>query len=288
MENNIQSKINKILLGLMLAIATQAAWAVETITYYHNDALGSPVAATDANGAILWKEDYHPYGSRIREESTDSNQAWYTGKHHEKDIGLTYFGARWYDPTLGRFMAIDPVGFKQGNIHSHNRYAYANNNPYLFVDPDGNSPVHAAKFLADVGLNLTLNYMTTGQFQTGAAFKEAIEGLANPFKSIDKVKKLDKLLSKGGNVAKGADKLAPKVIQENPRNLIPTQTKSEMSGSQVKRLTKDMKQNGFDQSKPVDAWRNPNTRRLEIQDGHHRTEAAKKAGLDKIPVKVWE
>lgn len=42
------------------------------------------------------------------------------------------------------------------------------------------------------------------------------------------------------------------------------------------------------QSKPVDAWRNPNTGRLEIQDGHHRTEAAKKAGLDKIPVKVWQ
>ncbi len=49
-----------------------------------------------------------------------------------------------------------------------------------------------------------------------------------------------------------------------------------------------MKQNGFDQSKPVDAWRNPNTGRLEIQDGHHRTAAAKKASLDKIPVQVWE
>ncbi|TRY10195.1 hypothetical protein FN961_25470 [Shewanella hanedai] len=44
----------------------------------------------------------------------------------------------------------------------------------------------------------------------------------------------------------------------------------------------------YDQSQPVDAWRNPNTGRLEVQDGHHRTEAAKKAGLDKIPVQVWE
>ncbi len=89
-------------------------------------------------------------------------------------------------------------------------------------------------------------------------------------------------------VAKGADKLTPKLLQENPRNLIPTQTRSEMSGSQVKRLTKDMKQNGFDLGKPVDAWRNPSTGRLEIQDGHHRTEAARKAGLGKIPVQVWE
>ena len=84
------------------------------------------------------------------------------------------------------------------------------------------------------------------------------------------------------------DKLVPKLIHEDPRNLIPVQTKSEMSGSQIKRLAKDMEKNGFDPSKPVDAWRNPSTGRLEIQDGHHRTEAAKKAGLDKIPVEVWE
>ncbi|WP_169745552.1 ParB/Srx family N-terminal domain-containing protein [Isoalcanivorax pacificus] len=48
-----------------------------------------------------------------------------------------------------------------------------------------------------------------------------------------------------------------------------------------------MKQNGVNQSEPVDAWRNSNTGRLEIQDGHRRTEAAKKAGLDKIPLKMW-
>jgi len=90
------------------------------------------------------------------------------------------------------------------------------------------------------------------------------------------------------DVTKGVKDLKSTLLQENPRNLIPTQTKAEMSGSQVKRLTKDMKQNGYDQSKPVDAWRNPETGRLEIQDGHHRAEAAKKAGLDKIPVKVWE
>jgi uncharacterized protein RhaS with RHS repeats len=49
--------------------------------------------------------------------------------------------ARQYDPVVGRFMSIDPVGFQETNVHSFNRYAYANNNPYKYVDPDGRDAV---------------------------------------------------------------------------------------------------------------------------------------------------
>lgn len=45
--------------------------------------------------------------------------------------------ARYYDSHAGRFMAVDPVGFDDTNLHSFNRYAYASNNPYRYVDPDG-------------------------------------------------------------------------------------------------------------------------------------------------------
>jgi uncharacterized protein RhaS with RHS repeats len=45
--------------------------------------------------------------------------------------------ARYYDPVIGRFYSNDPVGFT--NIHTFNRYGYANNNPYKYVDPDGQS-----------------------------------------------------------------------------------------------------------------------------------------------------
>ncbi|EPY0344787.1 ParB/Srx family N-terminal domain-containing protein, partial [Pseudomonas aeruginosa] len=100
--------------------------------------------------------------------------------------------------------------------------------------------------------------------------KEALEALEKKFSESTK------------------QELKSKLLQEDPRNLIPTQTKAEMSGSQIKRIVKSIKENGFDQEKPVDVWRNPKTGRLEIQDGHHRTEAAKKAGLDKIPVSIWE
>lgn len=45
--------------------------------------------------------------------------------------------ARWYDPSIGRFISADPVP----NDHGLRDYVFANNNPVTFVDPNGNSPL---------------------------------------------------------------------------------------------------------------------------------------------------
>ena len=50
-----------------------------------------------------------------------------------------------------RFLSVDPVGFKEGNPMSFNRYAYANNNPYKYVDPDGREVVTATLILVGAG-----------------------------------------------------------------------------------------------------------------------------------------
>lgn len=47
--------------------------------------------------------------------------------------------ARYYDPVIGRFYSNDPIGFR--DVHSFNRYAYANNNPYKYTDPDGRDAI---------------------------------------------------------------------------------------------------------------------------------------------------
>ena len=60
----------------------------------------------------------------------------YTGHKFDKDLGLSYMQARYYDPVIGRFYSNDPVDplehMERGNsiAHGFNRYAYANNNPY--------------------------------------------------------------------------------------------------------------------------------------------------------------
>jgi len=137
--NTMKKIISRIttLLVLGMMVASQSAYAIESVTFFHHDALGSTIAATDESGNLLWTEEYKPYGGRLKRDSASAeNNTWYTGKQ-EGAYGLTYFHARWYDNEVGRFMAIDPVGFDEGNIQSFNRYAYANNNPYVFVDPDG-------------------------------------------------------------------------------------------------------------------------------------------------------
>lgn len=122
-------------IALMFAITAHAEFE-ERITYYHTDMLGSPVATTDEAGEILWQERYQPYGEKDLNEPAPENKIGYTG-HRDEDYGLVYMQARYYDPEIGRFMAIDPVGFMETNFQSFNRYAYANNNPNANVDPDG-------------------------------------------------------------------------------------------------------------------------------------------------------
>ncbi|KRA75795.1 hypothetical protein ASD78_07455 [Lysobacter sp. Root667] len=108
--------------------------AITATTYQHTDALGSPVATTDTNGAVVESTNYEPYGSAIN-KTVDG--IGYTGHVMDGATGLTYMQQRYYDPTLGRFLSSDPVTANSRTGGNFNRYRYANNNPYRFTDPDG-------------------------------------------------------------------------------------------------------------------------------------------------------
>ena len=134
--NILTNPIRYLLLSSMLLFSALASAELETI-YYHNDHLGNPVAATSATGELMWQEEFTPYGTRQIKQDGGLNHIWYTGKELDADTGLVYFGARWYDPSIGQFLSVDPVGVIPGNRFSYNRYAYANNNPQKYIDPDG-------------------------------------------------------------------------------------------------------------------------------------------------------
>lgn len=188
---------------LLLLVGTQLALAARTTTYFHTDGLGSVVAASDQSGALLWRKSYAPFGEQIDTQS-DNEKLSYTGKPHDDVTGLTYFGGRYYDPAIGRFASVDPVGFVESNPMSFNRYAYVNNNPYKYVDPDGEFLNFAAKFVLDVGVNIAFNYVTTGQMDVGGALKESAIGILNPAKTVAKAGKLALALAKTKKVTKAA------------------------------------------------------------------------------------
>jgi RHS repeat-associated protein len=113
---------------------TTVAGIKSSVTYIHTDGLGSPVARTSASGTVISRTRYEPYGYVA---SGVQPTIGFTGHVNDVDTGLTYMQQRYYDPVAGRFLSIDPVTTDANTGGSFNRYAYANNSPYRYVDPDG-------------------------------------------------------------------------------------------------------------------------------------------------------
>lgn len=120
------------LLMLMLGIAQAQTGKV---TYVYTDPQGTPLAEADANGNITATFDYKPYGSQAL--GSPSTGPGYTGHVNDPDTGFVYMQARYYDPSMGRFLSVDPVHPTPGDAFNFGRYAYVNNNPINHTDPTG-------------------------------------------------------------------------------------------------------------------------------------------------------
>ncbi|WP_183819637.1 RHS repeat domain-containing protein [Parvularcula dongshanensis] len=111
-----------------------------TPTYMHNDHLGTPVAATDAAGTVLWTELSTPYGEEWSRSGGWNDDAGFTGHVDDEDTDLTYMQARYYNPIVGRFYANDPLRFSVLRPETFTRYAYVGGDPINVTDPDGECP----------------------------------------------------------------------------------------------------------------------------------------------------
>ncbi len=136
-QSNQKTHENVYLAGSVVAIIDHD-WpsnAVIATKYQHTDALGSPVAVTNAAGTVTERNDYEPYGAVIGKPTYSG--IGYTGHVMDGGTGLTYMQQRYYDSSIGRFLSVDPLAANANTGAMFNRYNYAKNNPYGYVDPDG-------------------------------------------------------------------------------------------------------------------------------------------------------
>lgn len=125
-------------LASLFCLVAQPAIAAKTTTYYYSDLQGSTLATTDAQGNIVSSDDYRSYGSPASGSPGDG--VGFASHIGDSDSGLIYMQARYYDPSIGRFLSVDMVLPAPAALDLMNRYAYVANNPMSFSDPTGMFP----------------------------------------------------------------------------------------------------------------------------------------------------
>ncbi|MBI5352936.1 MAG: RHS repeat-associated core domain-containing protein [Chloroflexi bacterium] len=126
-----------------------------TVEYFLSDHLGSTSLTTDSAGTKVSEIKYKPWGElRSAWKSSDPQlipstyaltNYTFTGQYSYMDdpttsgttegFGLMFYNARWYDPSLGRFAQADAI--VPGGVQGLDRYAYVNNSPLVYTDPNG-------------------------------------------------------------------------------------------------------------------------------------------------------
>ena len=119
--------------------------------FYHPDHLGSTTLITNESGEEVETIFYLPFGDL---DNTNTDRRYlYTGKEQDKETGLYYYGARYYDTDLMTFITPEKDIPNLYNPQDLNHYTYVRNNPYKYVDPNGQEPVQsqlgAIKSIAD-------------------------------------------------------------------------------------------------------------------------------------------
>lgn len=243
----------------VVTIRSNSTTLQDNIYYIYSDHLNTPREIRNHSNQIRWTwypETSEAFGANPPNDNpaglgTFTYNLRFPGQLYDPVTQLSYNYYRDYNPRTGRYIQSDPIGL-EGGI---NTYAYVESDPLRFVDPEGLC-TRLPCFWDGIGL------LPRG----GASARVKVDSIAPT--RVESI-------SKSCNSEK---------IYTDPRNLIPTER---TSSSVVKRLSKDMKKNGFNENYPITATRNSNNR-LEIENGHHRRDAAIKAGVDKVPVEIFK
>ncbi len=128
----------------------------EEYFYYVKDHLGSIKMTLDEDGIVVGHDDYYPFGmvmpGRSMNNSNPNSIYKFTGKERDEETHYDYFGDRYYDSRIGRWLSVDPLADKYAGWSPYN---YVMNNPLILIDPDGRevrvkTEDDAKRFIKDV------------------------------------------------------------------------------------------------------------------------------------------
>lgn len=257
----------------------------ERTYYYHRDHQGSIHHLTNEQGSVVESFKYdESYGKIITHTKTEEtlNPYAYTGREFDTPE-LYYYRARYYDPTIGRFISFDPIEFLAGDF---NFYRYVGCSPVNFVDPSGLWWVWVARLLGFGGKETAKKQVKNEILDTGKemAKESALEKVAEetglpvnemPGMDVGNKKKTGHMKNdsnsvsgekastnpQNGGVSNGADGSVQikgdKASKKNSKKASPNDPNS-FDGKSAKEIGEDLESQGFKRNpKAEKAYKDP-------------------------------
>ncbi len=139
---------------------------MQLVRYQYADHLGSAGLELNEEGLVISFEEYYPFGSTSFQSGRSSAEVSlkryrYTGKERDEESGFNYHGARYYEPWLLRWTAVDPLESKFSPLQSP--YNYCFNNPVGLTDEGGMGPGDSSRH-APMAKSPPLSYNPTSPF----------------------------------------------------------------------------------------------------------------------------
>ena len=138
--------------NLLAKFSKQSGNVKTDYQYYTQNAHGDVVNLTDSTGTVAKSYKYDAFGVEQNVDDADDNAFRYCGEYFDAETGTIYLRARYYNPTIGRFISRDSVTGEKTDPLSLNLYTYCHNTPIIGTDPSGHVLVVDDIILITIGV----------------------------------------------------------------------------------------------------------------------------------------
>ena len=199
--------------NLLAKFSKQSGNVKTDYQYYTQNAHGDVVNLTDSTGAITKSYKYDAFGVEQNVDDADDNAFRYCGEYFDAETGTIYLRARYYDPSMGRFISRDSYAGKIKEPLSLNLYTYCENNPILYMDSSGHNPAipyFGYLLLGAISIcALTISAQVVSNPQTRQSLTDASNSIkSNLFNSLNTIKSATQIPEMDGKTSNTKSKFS--------------------------------------------------------------------------------